>query len=328
MLRKKVICLIILVALSILTGAMAWAQPEGYPGNKPISMLIPFPAGGGSDILGRIIVSLDYQYFGTNVVPVIKSGATGSIATDYVYHSKPDGYTLLLGAPHMITLLPHIRKVNYDPLKMTYICCINESNSFAITPKDRPWSTWEEFVSHVRKNPGKYSYGSTGTWGITHIRIAAILKSLGLKMVHVPYGGGSQVNQALIRGEVDFGISSPSHVLPLIQSGDLKALGAVLVRHKALPDVPSFAELGISVTMPTWRGVIAPPDTPKEIVDWLESKFAVLVKDKSFVSTMDKLGEDIVYIPKDEWYEKIKKEYVDYGDVIKSIAEEEMQKKK
>ena len=107
MLRKKAIYLSILFVLffSSMGISMVFAQPEGYPNNKPISLYIPFGAGGGSDVLGRIIVSLDYDYFKTNMVPVIKPGASGTIATDLVYHSKPDGYTLLLGAPHMVTSL-------------------------------------------------------------------------------------------------------------------------------------------------------------------------------------------------------------------------------
>ena len=330
MLRKKTICFSILVVLSltILTATMVYAQPKGYPGNKPIKLYIPFPAGGGSDVLARVMVSLDYDYFKTNMVPVIKPGASGSIATDFVYHSKPDGYTLLLAAPHMITLLPHIRKVNYDPLKLTYICNINQSNSIAITPKDRPWKTWEEFIAHAKKNPGKLSFGSTGTWGISHVRITAILNSFGVKLVHVPYGGGNAVNQAVIRGEVDFGISSPSYTTPIVKSGDVKALGLVSYRVKALPGVPSFDDLGIKVKMPMWRGVVGPPGMPKEITEYLQKQFAALVADKSFKKTLSKLGEDIVFKAGDEWYEIIKKQYETWGATAKTIAAEEAARKK
>jgi tripartite-type tricarboxylate transporter receptor subunit TctC len=211
---------------------------------------------------------------------------------------------------------------------LTYICNINQSNSIAITPKDRPWKTWAEFIDHAKKNPGKLSFGSTGTWGISHVRITAIMNSFGVKLVHVPYGGGNAVNQAVIRGEVDFGISSPSYTIPIVQSGEVNGLAVVSYRIKSLPDVPSFDDLGIKIKMPMWRGVVGPPGMPKEITDYLQKQFAALVKDKSFVSTMKKLGEDIVFTAGDEWYEVIKNQYQTWGATTKSIAEEEKQKKK
>ena len=274
MLKKTIRFLVVYFVLSVTVfiGAMVYAQPAGYP-SKPISLIIPFKAGGGSDIFARLIVSMDAEYFGVNMIPVIKPGASGSIATGYVYNSKPDGYTLLFGAPHMITLLPHVRKVNYDPLKLIPVCMINESNSIVMSPKKRPWSTWEEFVAYAKKNPGKLSYGSTGTWGITHARTAAIMNSLGLKMVHIPYSGGGELDQALIRGEVDIGIGSPSHALTAIDSGDVQALAITLERHKKLPGVRTLEELGIDIKMPIWRGIFAPPGTPQGIVSWLETSF-------------------------------------------------------
>jgi len=147
-------------------------------------------------------------------------------------------------------------------------------------------------------------------------------------MVHVPYGGGNAANQAVIRGEVDLVTSSPSYTTPIVQSGDVKALATLKYRIKTLPNVPSFADLGVKAAFPIWRGIIGPPDMPKEISDFLGKQFAALVKDKSFVSTMKKLGEDIVFIPQEEWYEKIKEQHKDYGEVIKQLAAEEKMKKK
>jgi len=324
---KRFLVILSVLSVTILPTAMVYAQPAGYP-SKPISLIIPFKAGGGSDIIARLLVSMDADYFGVNMIPVIKPGASGSIAASYVYHSKPDGYTLLFGAPHMITLLPQVRKVNYEPLKLIPVCMINQSNSIVITPKKRPWSTWEEFVAYAKKHPGKLSYGSTGVWGITHVRTAAIMNSLGLKLVHVPYSGGGELDQALIRGEVDLGISGPSHALTAIEGGDVRPLAISLERIKQLPGVRTLGEVGVDITMPIWRGIFAPPGTPKEIVDWLDHQFSMLVKNKSFKKMISKIGEDIVFMSGKDFAAKLKKENEQYGVVIKAIAAEEKMKKK
>jgi len=305
------------------------AQPAGYP-SKPINIVIPFAAGGGSDILARVIVSMDNEYFKTNMIPVIKPGASGTVGTDYVAHSKPDGYTLLLGAPHMITVFPQVpgKKVNYDPLKMVPVSLLNASNSVCLTPKERPWSNWKEFVAYGKKNPGKLSYGSSGAWGITHVRTAAIFKKLGIDAVHVPYSGGNEMTQAVMRGEVDFAMGSPSHALAVYRSGEAQVLAFMMGRYKGLPDIPSFEDLNIDIRMPTWRGVFAPPGTSPEIVAWLDQQFGKLVKDKVFKRFMSKLGEDIVYKPAPEFKAMIAKEYKDYREVIETIAALEQQKKK
>jgi tripartite-type tricarboxylate transporter receptor subunit TctC len=328
MLRKRGFCFFIffLLSFALLAGTAAFAQPKGYP-SKPISLLIPFPAGGGSDIIARGIVHLDTKYFKVNMIPVIKSGASGSIATDFLYRAKPDGYTLLFGAPHMITLLPQVKKVNYDPLKLIPVSLINESNSVLLSPKKRPWKTWEEFLAYAKKNPGKLSYGSTGTWGIVHVRLAALMRSFDLQLVHVPYHGAGESNQGLIRGEIDIATAGPATALSAIATGHVQALALISARHKDLPGVRSFAEIGIDLPVAAiWRGIFAPPGTPREIVSWLDSRFAALVKDKQFVETMNKLGEDIAYLPGDKFAEKIKKEYKVYGEVIKSIAAKEKKK--
>jgi len=328
MLKKKGVGFFIFFLLSfiILTGTVVYAQPKGYP-SKPISLLIPFPAGGGSDIIARGFVSLDTDYFKVNMIPVIKPGATGSIATDFLYRAKPDGYTLLFGSPHMITLLPQVKKVNYDPLKLTPVSLINESNSALLSPKKRPWKTWEEFLAYAKKNPGKLSYGSTGTWGIVHVRLAALTRSFGLQMVHVPYHGAGESNQGLIRGEIDLATASPATALSAVGTGHVQALAMLSEKHKDFPGVRSFPEMGINLVVgANWRGIFAPPGTPKEIVSWLDSRFSALVKDKRFVTTMDKLGEGILYLPSDKFAEKIKQEFKEYGEEIKSIAAKEKKK--
>ena len=318
--RTKMSLLFVLLVMSItlLSGKMIYAQPPGYP-SKPINLIIPFSAGGGSDILGRLIVSLDSEYFGVNMVPVIKPGASGSIATDYVYHSKPDGYTLLLGAPHMITILPQMKKVNYDPLKLVPVAQINVANSVMMSPKNRPWSNWKEFAEHAKKNPGKLSYGSAGAFGISHVRTAAIVKRAGLDMVHVPYAGGNEMTQAAIRGEIDLAISSPSHALGAIQNGDCKPMATLFHKMKALPGIPTLKDLNLHVNLVLWRGILAPPGTPDEIVNWLEGQFAKLVKNKSFVRMMGKLGEDIAYAPRKEFADRIKLEFDEAREIIQEV---------
>lgn len=314
----RLLIVLLVVGFSFLGVSTAFSQPPGYP-SKPISLIIPFSAGGGSDIVARLIVSLDSDYFGVNMVPVIKPGASGSIATDYVYHAKPDGYTLLLGAPHMMTILPQMKKVNYDPLKLVPVSQINIANSVIMSPKNRPWKTWEEFVANAQKNPGKLSYGSAGAFGISHVRTAAIVKRAGLSMVHVPYAGGNEMTQAAIRGEVDLAISSPSHALSAIQNGDCIALATLFHPIKALPGIRTLKELNLHVNLVLWRGVLAPPGTPDEIVKWLDGQFAKLVKNKSFVRMMGKIGEDIAYAPSQEFGERIKKEFDEAREIIQEI---------
>lgn len=255
---------VLMAALALPLSAPAQAQ---WP-DKPIRLVVPYPSGGTSDNLGRLVAERLGSYLGTPVIVDNKPGGTTQVGTELVARAAPDGNTVLLGAVTAFTVLPHLRnKLPYDP-KHSFepLGGIAEYLAVVSVRKDLGVSTLAELVKMARANPGKLTYGSAGLASFGHIAGEVIKRETGISMLHIPFKGSAEAANALAGGQIDLLIDGA--VLGLAKAGRVTALATYgNVRHPELPNVPSLPETGIKIRTqsgPGW-GLFTPKGTPAAI---------------------------------------------------------------
>lgn len=293
---------------------------ESFP-SRPIELVIPFSAGGSHDAHARAIVSVIPGIIDQPMLVTLKPGGTGAIAAQYVARSKPDGYTLLFGAPDTNTLVNQAQNLPYGKDDFIPIALINYSPTPVIVRADAPFDTFKGFVSYARANPGKIKYASAGVWGIPHVPFEYMQKKLGIKLTHVPYKGGGPALKAVLSGETMMSGSQVTQAMQHIRSGKLKMIAIMdTERHKDFPDVPTTAELGHpDFVFYLWRGVLAPKGTPPEIVTKLEDIFEKVAKDKSFYRMVRRFGEQVLHRRGKGFDEYWTAEYEKMGNLIREL---------
>jgi tripartite-type tricarboxylate transporter receptor subunit TctC len=259
------------LVLAFLSGA-AFAQ--GYP-NRPIHIVAPFPAGGGYDVLSRLLAADMTRTFGQPVVVENRSGANGNIGTDYVAKSAPDGYTLLMGGNSPLALNVGLYpRLPYDPAKdfETISRVATQPNLLAAHPKV-PVKSVADLVNYAKANPGKLTYASNGNGSPQHLAAEQLKRMAGIDLVHVPYKGAAPTAAALLAGEVSVAFNIILLPLPYVQSGRLTGLAVASARRSPLaPGIPTMAELGYPIDIDTLYGLVAPAGTPKDVVAKLNAE--------------------------------------------------------
>lgn len=275
------------------------AKPEAkkeapkYP-TKPITLVCQFAAGGSTDLLARALASSASKLLGQPVVVENKVGASGTIGTDYVLKSKPDGYTLLTTSTGNFTSTPLVQKVPYDPNKdVKHIINIATHQIILVVHADSPWKTLEEFVAYVKANPGKVKYGQNSPGGTTHMAMESFRKAAGLNMKMVPFGGGaSEVVAALLGKHVDVAVMHPQEAGEHAVTGTLKPLTVFAdKRIKTLPNVPTAKEKGFNVVMGVTKGISGPAGLPDDITAKLHDTFKKVMEDPEFKAAAKKTGD-------------------------------------
>jgi tripartite-type tricarboxylate transporter receptor subunit TctC len=260
-------------ALSALSFAALAQSPADWP-QHPVTFVMTFPAGSGVDVVARTIQEPLGKVLGQPVVIDYKVGAAGNIASEYVARARPDGYTLVFGtaATHgsnaaLYKKLPYDVEADFVPVTPI----LDVSNVLTINPDVMNAKTFKEFVDLVRANPGKYNYASTGNGTGTHMAFAELNARLGLQMVHVPYKGGPEAMQAILKGETCCIMNQVQTVLTQYKAGKVRLLGVTTgKRVAAIQEVPTIGESGIPGTQgfdsSTWFALFAPKDTPAPVV--------------------------------------------------------------
>jgi tripartite-type tricarboxylate transporter receptor subunit TctC len=264
--------LLVAVALGLVSSAHA---DESYP-NRPIRIVLPFAAGGGTDAIARIIAQKVSQQIGVPVIIENKSGANGNIGAEIVAKAPADGYTLLYNTSFIATNPALYSNLTYDPAQdFTPIILIAKIPLVLLTNPSVPAGNLKDFVAYVKANPNKLSYASSGVGGSTHLASLLILRANGLSAVHVPYRGGGPALLDLLSGVVQFYADTANTALAFIRDGKVKALAVTsLQRIPELPDVPTIAEsLSSEFEVVSWQGLVAPAKTPKLIVEKLNGEF-------------------------------------------------------
>jgi tripartite-type tricarboxylate transporter receptor subunit TctC len=258
--------------LALFTALMAMAHAQEWP-NRPIRFIVPYPAGGSTDLGARVVGEYVSRALGQQVVVENKSGGSGTIGFEFAAKSAPDGYTILIG-PDQVTSAPHVFKVNFDPLKdfQPVIQLSRQPVVLAVHPKLNV-RTVAELIALAKQQPG-LSYATSGVGSQQHMTAEWFAKISGIKLEHVPYRGGGQAINDLIAGHVMIGSLGSTPLIPHYRAGTLRLLAqSTLARSPALPNVPTYREAGVEgLVVDQWLGVLVPSGTPAAIVARLNTE--------------------------------------------------------
>jgi tripartite-type tricarboxylate transporter receptor subunit TctC len=261
------------------------AQTSTFP-SRPIKLLVAFPAGGPTDVTMRQLADNAGKILGQPVVVENKPGAGGTLPAQQLQTVPADGYTLAQ-IPLGVFRLPYTTKISWDPVKdINYILNVTGYAFGIVVPTDGPIKSWADFVAYAKANPGKLSYGSTGTLTSPHLTTELIAQKLGLQLNHVPYKGSADLNQALAGGHVMAGADSTGFA-PLVQAGKIRVLNTWgEKRLEKFPDAPTLRELGLDIVQASPFGIGAPRDTPPDVVRKLHDAFKKAMEDPSYVQAL------------------------------------------
>jgi len=245
---------------------------QDYP-NRPIQMIIPFAAGGGFDQTARNTAQALAEVLKQPIAPFNIDGAAGSIALTRLANATPDGYTIGITPAVSLTSEPHRNKsLTYGLDSFRYVCQVFDNIFSVVVQKDSPYKTIGDLIADAKRNPGKISYGTSGTGSIPHLAIADIEAALGVSFIHAPYRGDGPMQPDLIAGRLGFAGVLPSSFLGQVKAGNLRLLAMMPERrHPAFPDVPTLTESGIPVVQLSFGGVLVPAKMPAPIVAMLEA---------------------------------------------------------
>jgi tripartite-type tricarboxylate transporter receptor subunit TctC len=283
-----------LAAASVAAPSLAFGQST-FP-NKPIKLIIAFAAGGPTDITMRQLADGASKILGQPIVVENKPGAGGSLPAQQLQSSQPDGYTLAQ-IPLGVFRLPYTTKINWDPVKdINYVINLTGYAFGIVVPVDGPFKTWPEFVAYAKANPGKLSYGSTGTLTSPHLTTELIAQKLGIQLNHIPFNGSAPLNQAMMGGHVMAGADSTGFA-PLVATGKFKVLNTWGEKRLAkFPDAPTLRELGIDIVQNSPFGIGAPRDTPPDVVRRLHDAFKKAMDEPAYVQALDKYDMVPIYM--------------------------------
>jgi tripartite-type tricarboxylate transporter receptor subunit TctC len=311
-----------IIATAAFAASAACAHAQNYP-TKPIRLILPFPPGAPSDLVGRTIGQKMGEQMGQQLIPDNRSGAGGTVGLGLVAKAPPDGYTVLLSSP-TIALSPLLySNLPYDVARdFTPVARLASIENVMLVHPSVPAKTLKDFIALARSNPGKLNYGSGGP-GTTNHLANELLKSLEkINMVHVPYKGATLATTALMGGEVDEVIVSVASVLPLIKAGRVRALAVLSEKRVAtLPNVPTSTEAGFpGFRMSIWYGMFAPAGTPREIVARLHREAARAYDDPALMKNMAAAGMDPWLGTPEDMASLLKSEMARYAKIIQSAG--------
>ena len=309
----------LLIALTLFAGNLL-AQ-DNYP-SRPLKLILPFPPGGGTDILGRQIAEKLGERLGQPVVAENRGGAGGNVGAEAAAHSAPDGYTIVLVAPSLAISPTLYSKLNYDAVKdlqpITLVATI--PNVIVTQPDFAP--SLEAFIARVKAKPGEYNFGSGGPGTSNHLGAELFNITTGTKLVHVPYKGVNLAMKDVLAGRIQMVIIGLPAALPPLRAGKLRAL-AVISPHRLdlVPDVPTVAEAGLpGFDVTTWYGILTPSGTPRPIVDRLNRELVAIMNAPDMKERLAKQGTEVRTTAPDEFAAYLKSEIAKWGDVIRKAG--------
>jgi len=305
----------------LVLGALCTVAHAQYP-NKPIKIIVPFPAGSATDTISRILGNSVSNAVGQPVLVENKAGADGAIAAAEVMRAAPDGYTLLMATNSPMSAVPALKKVPpYDPVAdFTPISDIGRYTFFIVVHPSVPASTLSEFIAYAKANPGKVNYATGNTTGI--VSTAFFSSQAGIKMVHVPYRGEPQAIIDLVGGRVQLLFASSSTSVPQVRDGKLRALVTTLAkRSQLLPDVPTIAEAGMpQFSVTSWAGLFGPAKLPRDVVERLNKEFGAAMARSDVQALMEKQAFVLTPSSPERLGEFVKEQMESYRNILRAAG--------
>ena len=308
-----------LIALTVLACASGQAFAQAFP-SKPIRLIVPFAAGGTTDIIARVMSEPMSKALGQQVVVDNKGGAGGIIGAQEAARAAPDGYTISIATVSTTAANPAInKKTGYDPIK-DFVPISNIAatpNIIVVNPKF-PVKDYKAFVALLKKEPGKHSYASSGTGGIGHMQTELFKSLTDIDMQHIGYKGAGPALNDVVAGQVPIMFDNLPSALPFIKQGQLVPIVvASSERVKAIPDTPTFKEVGLApVNRMAYYGILAPKGTPKAVVDKLYAAVQTALKDPAVRKRIEDTGSVVVGNTPEQFAKQIADEYAIYKEVV------------
>jgi tripartite-type tricarboxylate transporter receptor subunit TctC len=311
-----------LTIISISFPLLAHSQAN-YP-DKPIRLIVAFPAGGSTDIIGRIVAQRLSERLGQSIVVENRGGAGGTIGTDIASKAAPDGYTLTLGTTSTMAVAPSAySKLGYDPIKnFAPISLVAVTPYLLVVNPDLRANTLAELVALAKSQPAKLNYSSAGNGSTTQLAMEMLNDAAGINTTHIPYKGNAEADFAVVSNQVQVLFGSMPALLQNAKTDKVRALAVgTAKRSPALPNVPTVAELGYpGFEAALWLGLFAPAGTPKPIIDRLNKEIFAIVATPDFKTAMDKNGADAVHNTPEQFANLVKIEVGKYGNIVKKLG--------
>jgi tripartite-type tricarboxylate transporter receptor subunit TctC len=304
------------LGLVIFACGAAWAQQ--YP-TKPVRVVIVFPPGGATDIVGRIAFQKVGEQLNQQFVIDNRVGAGGTIGAAFVAKSAPDGYTVMVYSSTLVANAHLYRKLPYDALRdFTGITPVARLVNALVVHPSMPVRTTQDLIALAKKRPGEISYGSAGVGALQHLSMSLLANMADLKMTHIPYKGGGPAALATVAGEIQVLLTPISEVLPHIKSQRVRVIAVSSdKRVTQLPEVPTIGETVKGYEFSSWMGTFVPAGTPKPIVDKLNAELKKAVADPAVASNLSAQTLDPMYLTPEEFAQRLQADHKKFGEVVK-----------
>jgi tripartite-type tricarboxylate transporter receptor subunit TctC len=321
--RKKsvVLVLAVLIALAWIPGMGLAQSVKDYPA-KPVTLIVPYKAGGGTDIGARIFTKYAEKILGKPIIIKNIDGGGGEVGVSQMTRSKPDGYTIA-GFNSANVILTLMRKASYHPVNDVAPIClaVSDPRLFAVRADDQRFKDANDFKNYAKKNPNKLTIGTSGAGTSGHLSILALNQAAGVEARPVHFGGAGESKAAFLGGHIDSIAQTYGEVLQMLKEKKARVMAvATEKRMKELPDVPTFKEIGIHLVISSNRGFAAPKGTPKEIIDKLAAAFQKASGDPNYLKEMENMGLPVEFLGPAEFGKLIKDEYELYGPLVKELT--------
>jgi tripartite-type tricarboxylate transporter receptor subunit TctC len=303
-------------AVLLLFAGVTWAQQ--YP-SKPVRVVIVFPPGGATDIVGRLVFQKVGEQLGQQFIIDNRAGAGGTIGATLVAKSPPDGYTVMVYSTTLIANAHLYKKLPYDTMKdFTGISPVAKLIGMLVVHPSMPVRSVKDLLTLAKKRPDEISYGTAGVGAFQHLATSTFANMAGIKLIHVPYKGGGPASIAAAGGEVQMILTPISEVLPHIKANRLRPIAVSSdTRTKQFPELPAIAETVKGFEFTSWMGTFVPAGTPKPILDRLSAEIKKAVADPAVANNLSSQSLDPMFMTVDEFAKQIKADYDKYETVVK-----------